>query len=56
LELVIHMLNQKLFTLQNFLFGVVIQNLNNNKILFSAKSWGLSCYRLASYFFPLYPF
>jgi hypothetical protein len=55
LELVIHMFNQKFFTLQNFPFGVVIQNLKDNKIRFTTGSWGLSCYQLASYVFPLYP-
>jgi hypothetical protein len=47
LELVIQMFNQKFFTLQNFLFEV-IKNLKDNKIQFNAKSWGLSCYQLAS--------
>jgi hypothetical protein len=40
LELVIHMFNQKFFTLQKFPFGVVIQNWRDNKIQYSAKSWG----------------
>jgi hypothetical protein len=38
LELVIHMFDQKFFTLQNFIFGVVIKNLNYKKIRLSAKS------------------
>jgi hypothetical protein len=38
LELVIHMFRQKLFTLQNFPFRMIIQNWKDNRIQYDAKS------------------
>jgi len=38
LELVIHMFRQKLFILQNFPFGTIIQNWKDNRIQYDAKS------------------
>jgi hypothetical protein len=51
LELVVHMLSQKFFILQNFPFGVAIKNWKDNKFWYGAKSWHLNYYKLASCFF-----
>jgi hypothetical protein len=46
LELVIHMFNQKLFTLQNFHFGIAVQNWKDNKIWYGARVQALTATNL----------